>query len=113
MELQVDSKVIPNQSLEGKICKVSRIIDIFACNEYGERNRFGKIAKAQRVAVRIKNVSDTVEDEFYQFLTKLQFTDFRSGYLNQDTNYLIGKPVLSVYDNDSIGFLRGLIPLPF
>ena len=113
MELQVDSKVIPNQSLEGKICKVSRIIDIFACSEYGERHQFGKIAEAQRVAVRIKNVSDTVEDEFNQFYNQDQFTEFRSGYLTQDTNDLIGKPVLSVYDNDPFGSLRGLIPLRF
>ena len=113
MDLRVDSKVIPTQSLEGKICKVSKIIGIFPCSELGEKSVFSALQEARNVAVQIKNVSDTVGDEFCQIYDQVQFTEFRREYLIQKVYDLIGKPVLSVYDNDAIGALRGLIPLRF
>ena len=113
IELQFDSEVIPSQSLEGKIGKLSRIIDVFPCDIYGNRLTGATLKEAQNVAVRI---GDTVAgDEFSQFYEEEQFAEFRRLMAEPDPHKLVGKPVLSVYDGggDSIGALRGLIPLKF
>ena len=96
-ELSIDvsgMNVVPEQKLEDRIGYVARIESV------SPENRVG-----------IQNKTDILNGHSALTLSPEDFQRFLIGYNIKRPEYLVGKPVISVYTRDRGIMLCGLIPL--
>jgi|SRR3989344_6983342 len=112
MRLETSARVFPEQSLDDKIARLARIVDVYPCDEYGQKI---SAPGARIFGVKVRGL-DSPSDEFTQILNDIDFRNFRRAY-NAALYRLAGKPVFAVYENITPGaeepteVLKGLIPL--
>ena len=109
LQLQVDrGEVIPEQGLEGKLAWVAKITRVFPCDSQG-REVQETVHNAEFVRVQISNKSAFGGSSGWIF-SKPDYERFQRAYRVNDSDDLMGKPVISVYQKPG-PMLMGLIPL--
>ncbi len=106
-ELSMDvsrMKVIPEQKLEDKIGYVARIESVSPRDE----KDYGFSGEVQ---VAIQNKTDTLNGHSAMTLSSKEFQKFLSGYDVSRPEYLVGKPIVSIYTRNRGVMLCGFAPL--
>ncbi len=106
-ELSMDvtgMQVVPEQKLEERLGYVARIESVSS-----ETERDFNFKGAVRVG--IQNKTDILNGHSALVLSHEDFKRFMGGYDVKRPEYLVGKPVISVYTRDMGVALCGLIPL--
>ena len=109
MELKIDEKaVIPEQDLDGKLAWIAKITHVFPCDSQGIETQ-GTVDMAEYVRVQILNKS-AFGGGSGQVYSADDYKRFQEAYGVNRADDLMGKPVVSVYQNPE-PMLTGLIPL--
>ena len=109
MKLQINDRlVIPEQDLDGKLAYVAIITDVYPCNpSSGLKDDSISFEDAKAVRIDIQNRTG-FGGASGPTLRYGEFRRFMEAYEVPRPENLVGKPVISVYNNSMIS---GLIPL--
>ena len=105
-ELSIDVsrlKIIPEQNLEDRIGHVARIEFV------SPKDEKDYLFKGD-VRVGIQNKTDILQGHSNLILSHEDFQEFLRGYDVAQPEYLVGKPVISIYTRDRGVALCGLAP---